>query len=200
MKQTVRIIGGLYRGKKLHFPAVEGLRPTPDRVRETLFNWLMNDIQDARCLDAFAGSGALGLEAFSRGAAQIVFLEQSAAAHGNLKQIIQQFASPKLQLIRTETRKYLLSCEAQFDVIFLDPPFAHNLLPECLSIIAEKKLLIDGGLLYIEAPSMVDIDPKHWQQLKLKQSGQVVYGLFEKRKGIDKERGSCFNQTNTTKR
>ena len=75
MKQTIRIIGGQFRGKKLHFPAIEGLRPTPDRVRETLFNWLMHDIQDARCLDAFAGSGALGFEAYSRGAAHVMLLE-----------------------------------------------------------------------------------------------------------------------------
>lgn len=87
MKQVVRIIGGLYRGKKLHFPDVEGLRPTPDRVRETLFNWLMHDIREARCLDAFAGSGALGLEAFSRGAARVVFLEQSPKAYAHLQKI-----------------------------------------------------------------------------------------------------------------
>ena len=76
MKQVIRIIGGQYRGKKLQFPDMDDLRPTPDRVRETLFNWLMNDIKEARCLDAFAGSGALGLEAFSRGALRVVFIEQ----------------------------------------------------------------------------------------------------------------------------
>lgn len=85
MKQTVRIIGGKYRGKKLYFPESEGLRPTPDRVKETLFNWLMHDIQGARCLDAFAGSGALGFEAYSRGASRVVLVESSPNACANLK-------------------------------------------------------------------------------------------------------------------
>ena len=100
MKQEIRIIGGQYRGKKLQFPNVEGLRPTPDRVRETLFNWLMHDIRDARCLDAFAGSGALGLEAFSRGASQVVFIEQAPLAQANLQKIIQAFNSPILKLLK----------------------------------------------------------------------------------------------------
>ncbi|HAU1138500.1 TPA: 16S rRNA (guanine(966)-N(2))-methyltransferase RsmD, partial [Legionella pneumophila] len=101
MKQVIRIIGGLYRGKKIHFPDVDGLRPTPDRVRETLFNWLMNDIRNARCLDAFAGSGALGFEAYSRGASHVVFIEQSPKAHASLQNTIRQFDTPNLHLIKT---------------------------------------------------------------------------------------------------
>ena len=180
MKQEIRIIGGLYRGKKIHFPTVEGLRPTPDRVKETLFNWLMHDIHDARCLDAFAGSGSLGFEAFSRGAAQVVFLEQAPAAYNNLQKIIKQFNSPKLKLIKTDTTNYLQRCTEQFDLIFLDPPFAVNLIPQCLTAITKNHLLVKGGLVYLEAPTLIDVDPEQWKSIKLKQNGQVIYSLFEK--------------------
>ena len=94
MKQVVRIIGGMYRGKKIAFPELQGLRPTPDRIKETLFNWLMQDIRGARCLDAFAGSGALGFEAFSRGASEVVFIEQAPQAYKNLHKIFLDFDTP----------------------------------------------------------------------------------------------------------
>lgn len=181
MKQVIRIIGGLYRGKKLHFPDVEELRPTPGRVRETLFNWLMYDIKEARCLDAFAGSGALGLEAFSRGAKRVVFLEQSPHAHANLKKTITDFNSPKLKLIHTDALSYLQESQDEFDIIFLDPPFAQNYLPQCISNITQSHVLKPGGLIYLESASLVQLDDIHWRQIKLKKAGQVVYGLFEKR-------------------
>jgi 16S rRNA (guanine966-N2)-methyltransferase len=180
VKQVIRIIGGIYRGKKIHFPLVEGLRPTPDRVKETLFNWLMNDIRGAHCLDAFAGSGSLGLEAFSRGAAQVIFVEQSSAAHNNLKKIITQFNSPVLKLIRADALNYLHHCREQYDVIFLDPPFAANLIPQCLTDIVSNNLLTTGGLLYLESPTPIDLDLNQWKSHRVKQSGQVIYSLFEK--------------------
>lgn len=180
MKQIIRIIGGLYRGKKLHFPEVEGLRPTPDRVRETLFNWLMNHIKDARCLDAFAGSGALGFEAFSRGASKVVFIEQSPQAHANLQKILTQFNSTNLKLIKADARLYLEQCTEQFDIIFLDPPFSQDYIPQCLNSIAQNKLVHQGGYVYLESSTTIEIDTKEWHQLKLKQAGQVIYSLFEK--------------------
>lgn len=180
MKQEIRIIGGLYRGKKLHVPEVEGLRPTPDRVRETLFNWLMNDIRNARCLDAFAGSGALGLEAFSRGASQVVFVEQSPQAQANLHQLITSFNSPILKLVTTDARHYLQNSKEQFDIIFLDPPFTQNYLPQCVADLEQSDILIQGGLIYLESPSAIALDEKHWRQIKLKRAGQVIYGLFHK--------------------
>lgn len=180
MKQEIRIIGGLYRGKKLPVPEVEGLRPTPDRVRETLFNWLMHDIRDAHCLDAFAGSGALGLEAFSRGALQVVFIEQSPKAHANLHKIIHSFNSSKLKLIKSDAAHYLESSKEQFDIIFLDPPFANNYLPQCISALEKQDILVRGGLVYIESASMPLMDQTQWRQVKLKKAGQVIYGLFEK--------------------
>jgi 16S rRNA (guanine966-N2)-methyltransferase len=181
LKQEIRIIGGQYRGKKLHFPSVEGLRPTSDRIRETLFNWLMHDIRDARCLDAFAGSGALGLEAFSRGAKRVVFLEQSPLAHANLQKNIRSFNNPALNLLKTDARHYLQNSKEQFDIIFLDPPFAQNYLPQCIADIVQQNLLVQGGLLYVESANVIEMNEQHWQELKQKKAGQVIYSLFIKR-------------------
>lgn len=180
MKQVVRIIGGIYRGKKLPFPDVEGLRPTPDRVRETLFNWLMHDIRDARCLDAFAGSGALGFEALSRGSREVVLLEQSPKAYDHLDKIITSFNSPKLKLIKTDAVQFLQMRQKEFDIIFLDPPFAQNYLPQCLSGITMYHSLKKGGLVYIESPTPTQLDETQWRSIKIKKAGQVFYALYEK--------------------
>ncbi len=179
-KSTLRIIGGQFRGKKLQFPAIEGLRPTPDRIRETLFNWLMNDIHDAHCLDAFAGSGALGFEAFSRGAGQVTLLEQDATAYGNLLKLATSFHSPKLGVKKIDALEFLRSTSVQFNIIFLDPPFAKNYLPQCLEIIAAADLLMDNGLVYLESPEEVVTNPSLWEPIKLKRAGRVVYGLYKK--------------------
>lgn len=178
--QCVRIIGGTYRGKKIHFPAIEGLRPTTDRIRETLFNWLMHDIRNARCLDAFAGSGALGLEAFSRGAAEVVFIEHAKEAYTNLKKIVESFNSPKMSVISNDAIKYIQQANTQFDIIFIDPPFANLHLFDCVSHLATSPLLIEGGLLYLESPNELLLDPAHWEKIKYKQTGQVCYALYRK--------------------
>lgn len=180
MKQEIRIIGGLYRGKKIHFPDIEGLRPTPDRVRETLFNWLMHDIKNARCLDAFAGSGALGLEAYSRGASRVVLVEQALGAYQHLQKVLSQFKTSKLNLVKADTTLFLKQCKESFDIIFLDPPFAKNYLEPCITDIVHNQLLVTGGLLYVESPDAVDLDENHWKPIKSKQAGQVFYSLFEK--------------------
>ncbi len=180
MKQTVRIIGGLYRGKKLHFPEIEGLRPTPDRVKETLFNWLMNDIRGARCLDAFAGSGALGFEAHSRGASRVVFIESSLKAFANLKQIAASFNASSLEVINAKAEDYFAKSSECFDLIFLDPPFSKNYLPQCLHLLAQSKLLAKGGLVYLESGEKLNLDPEQWLERKSKKAGQVIYALFEK--------------------
>ena len=177
---TIRIIGGQFRGKKLHFPPIEGLRPTPDRVRETLFNWLMNDIRDARCLDAFAGSGALGFEAFSRGAAQVLLLEEAPKAYTNLLNIVSAFSSPKLSVKKADACEFLQQTTEQFNIIFLDPPFAKNYLPQCLELIENSKILLADGLLYLESPHEIFVDETIWQPIKLKKAGQIVYGLYKK--------------------
>lgn len=179
MKQSLRIIAGKFRGKKFVFPEVDGLRPTPDRVRETLFNWLMKNIQDARCLDAFAGSGALGLEAFSRGAQKVSFIEQAPAAHSQLQKNLRDFCSPNLTLFKMDACDFLAKTGEQFDIIFLDPPFAKNLLPSCLKLISERNILAPEGLVYIESGTEPVLDSTIWNILHLKKAGQVYYGLIE---------------------
>lgn len=183
MKQIIRIIAGQYKGRKLHFPAVQGLRPTPDRVRETLFNWLMHDIAGARCLDAFAGSGALGFEAFSRGAFEVVLVEQAAQAAATLKKNIHTLGAERIQLVKTNALAYMQKTTQEFDIIFLDPPFGKGYLAQCLAVIEHSTLLSQGGLLYMESEQTIPMNACHWQQIRLKKAGQVVYALYKK---IDK--------------
>ncbi len=181
MNQNIRIIGGQYRGKKLNFPAIDGLRPTPDRVRETLFNWLMHTIRDACCLDAFAGSGGLGFEAFSRGARQVVFIEQSPVAFTHLNKIAQTFNSGKLTVLNTDACAYMRQSKEQFDLIFLDPPFSQNHLPDCIALLENTSLLAKNGLVYIESSHEITLNIELWEQIKQKKAGQVFYGLYKKK-------------------
>lgn len=178
MKQSIQIIGGIYRGKKISFPDSIDLRPTPNRIRETLFNWLMQDIRGACCLDAFAGSGALGFEAFSRGASHVTFVEQTPLVQTHLQHLINQFASPKLNLVKNDALMYLKNTKEQYNIIFLDPPFSQNLIPQCLQAIKDNKVLQPDGLVYIESAEAITIDQNQWQQLKLKRAGQVAYSLL----------------------
>ena len=128
-RNSVRIIGGGWRGRRITFPDVPGLRPTPDRVRETLFNWLQHDIAGARCLDLFAGSGALGLEALSRGAKELVFVEQSVAASRALQeQLARLGAERRSQVVEMGAARYLRGAAPAFDIVFLDPPFGRDAL------------------------------------------------------------------------
>lgn len=192
MKQQVRIIGGTFRGKKLIVPELAGLRPTPDRVRETLFNWLMHSIRGARCLDAFAGSGALGFEACSRGATEVVLVEKSRPAYDNLQRMAedfnqalsksiksqQQHQESVLKIVHADIADYLKSQPKPFDVIFLDPPFATANHLEILNLIKTLQLLKPAGLIYIEAPDTLTLDPLLWQVTKSKQAGNVFYSLL----------------------
>lgn len=181
MKQTIRIIGGQYRGKKIHFPELEGLRPTPDRVKETLFNWLMHDIRGARCLDAFAGSGALGFEAYSRGANKVVLLENAPPAYRYLQDQLRQFNDARLSLIQSDALIYLKQTKEQFDIIFLDPPFANHFLPACIQTLEAQPILSENGLVYIESDHDPHLSTTVWEQIKLKKAGLVVYALYRKK-------------------
>ena len=181
MNQHVRIIGGLYRGKKLSFPDIEGLRPTPDRVRETLFNWLMFEVRGAHCLDAFAGSGALGFEALSRGAAQVLLVEASQIACQSLKRHAESFKSPAIQVLSGDALRYLETTNVSYDLIFLDPPFASDAMTHCLQRIETSQVLKPGGLLYTESPSPLQLDQTIWLERKAKKAGQVYYALYEKK-------------------
>lgn len=181
MRQQIRIIGGRFRGKKISFPKAEHLRPTTDRIKETLFNWLMHDIRDSLCLDAFAGSGALGLEAYSRGAKGVYFVESSAQIYHHLKQQLALFQAPELKIFRTHLQTFLTSIRDDFfDVIFYDPPFTQLNLYDSPLNDEIFRVLKPYGLLYLEAPASLSLVPERWICLKKQQSGQVSYGLYQK--------------------
>ena len=150
-RNSVRIIGGGWRGRRVSFPDIPGLRPTPDRVRETLFNWLQERIAGARCLDLFAGSGALGLEALSRGAKEVVFVEQAvAAARALQEQLIRFGGQARAQVVEMGAARYLRSVPQAFDIVFLDPPFGQDALAEYVPMLDAGDWLNVGGLVYLE--------------------------------------------------
>ena len=180
MKQVIRIIGGRYRGKKIPFPDSDGLRPTPDRVRETLFNWIMNDIQNARCLDAFSGSGALGLEAFSRGAFEVCCIENNRMVFNHLKPIISSFNATNLYVLNTDACEFIRQTKKIFDIVFLDPPFSSDLFERCLNDLSHSPSLVLGGLAYVESPHEIAVNPLQWGILKQKKAGLVYYALLRK--------------------
>lgn len=175
----LRVIGGKWRGRKLKFPDVVDLRPTTDRIRETLFNWLMNDIVDADCLDLFAGSGALGFEALSRGAKNVIFVDQSGEAVDQLKEnakILQ--CEAQAEILQVSAEEFLKAQKKQFDVIFLDPPYILNIINELCEVISDKKLLKSGGLIYLEMNSRQIVQlPGSMILIKQKQAGQVIFCL-----------------------
>jgi 16S rRNA (guanine(966)-N(2))-methyltransferase RsmD len=171
----VRIIGGALRGRVVRFPAVPGLRPTPDRVRETLFNWLGQDLAGRRCLDLYAGSGALSLEAASRGARLAVAVDRSRVLADALQATALQLGAAALEVHVAEARTYLAAERRDFDVIFADPPFKDDpwpwLLPACAGRLAE------GGVVYAEAGAPL-VPPPGLASFRSDKAGQVHYHLF----------------------
>jgi 16S rRNA (guanine966-N2)-methyltransferase len=179
-RNSVRIIGGGWRGRRVSFPDLPGLRPTPDRVRETLFNWLQHHIAGARCLDLFAGSGALGLEALSRGAKELVFVEQAVAASRALQeQLIRLGGGGRGQVVEMGAARYLRSPPQPFDIVFLDPPFGRAALAEYVPLVDASQWLNPGGLVYLENEKADGVPPlpAHWTLLKSKSAGEVGYHL-----------------------
>lgn len=179
----VRIISGLWRGRKLPVLNAEGLRPTTDRVKETVFNWLMHDIAYARCLDCFAGSGSLGLEALSRQAQAVTFLEKFAKASQQLKNNLMLLKTNNGKVINTDTLQFLSqkNSKSPFDVIFIDPPFHKGFVPQVLALLEKNNYIAPNGLLYVETEKnhpTLDL-PKNWQILKEKQFGQVASRLIQ---------------------
>ncbi len=181
----LRIIGGRWRGRKLSFPDIEGLRPTPDRVRETLFNWLQADVGDAYCLDLFAGSGALGFEAASRGAQQVTLIESNAQVAKQLKDNAQQLKTNDCLVENKTAQQFIASASKQFDLVFIDPPYQADLWSEIADQLVNKSLLVDNALIYIECPSKADLPtlPEHWLLIKDKKAGEVRYCLFQNKSG-----------------
>jgi 16S rRNA (guanine966-N2)-methyltransferase len=178
--RVLRIIGGRWRGRKLRFPAAALIRPTPDRVRETLFNWLGARVAGARCLDLFAGSGALGLEALSRGAAEVTFVEHNAAAARELRAHLAEWGGGNAQVVRTDARRFLAGAPRRFDLVFLDPPFASALLAAVAQLLEEGGWLAPGALVYVECAARGPPPPlpAGWLALRAKRAGEVGYHLY----------------------
>ncbi len=179
-RNSVRIIAGTWRGRRIHFPDMPALRPTPDRVRETLFNWLQHSIAQARVLDLFAGSGALGLEALSRGAREAVFVEQfPAAARALQEQLVRLGGCARGRILEMGAARFLRTPGAPFDVAFLDPPFGTNALAEYIPLLDAGNWLTAGGLVYLENERAAGIPalPGRWELLKSKSAGEVGYHL-----------------------
>jgi 16S rRNA (guanine966-N2)-methyltransferase len=179
--RVLRIIGGAWRGRKLRFPATAAIRPTPDRVRETLFNWLGNATAGARCLDLFAGSGALGLEALSRGAGHVTFIEQDAAAARELRARLAEWQDTAGEVRQADALGYLVGGTPQpFDIAFLDPPFGAGLLGRAAQLLGERGWLAPAALIYLEGPAREPLPtlPQSWRPLRAKRAGEVGYHLF----------------------
>jgi 16S rRNA (guanine966-N2)-methyltransferase len=184
---SFRIIGGTWRSRRLSFPSIEGLRPTTDRVKETVFNWLASKIDGARALDLFAGSGSLGFEALSRGAASLTAIERDRSAAKALRDniiLLDQQDSTHTEIIQADAIEWLKRRSAKdtaFDVIFLDPPFRQGLLDECIELLSDSPILQKGTWVYLELEQERDDlqTPVHWVLLKEKVAGQVSYRLYE---------------------
>ena len=178
-RRRLRIIGGARRGRVISFPAIPGLRPTPDAARETLFNWLQPMIEGARCLDLFAGSGALGLEAASRGAAAVVMVERNIKVARQLRQTITVAALQNAQVIKREARRYLAQTTGVFDIVFIDPPYGRGLAQECCALLESRSLVAAQTRVYVEAERALQAAdlPANWRILHAKNAGQVFYHL-----------------------
>ena len=181
---SLRIIAGKWRSRKLAFPAQVNLRPTPDRVRETLFNWLQADVPGSRCLDLFAGSGALGFEAASRGAAEVVMIEQNRTAASALARNIESLAADNIEIVVADALTWLSNDPVRkFDLVFLDPPYKAGLLAECCKRLECGQRLAENAKIYAEHAAGDDESfvPDNWVCLKHRRAGQVVYKLFSRR-------------------
>ena len=173
----IRIIAGEYRGRRLTVIDRPGLRPTPDRVRETLFNWLGQRLDGLACLDLFAGSGALGFEAASRGAARVVMVENDRAGFASLKKSLAVIGAQQVELVFADAFDFLRTSQDGFDVVFLDPPFGQNALASALEQLPGR--LAGGARVYVEAPAPLEVQAP-WRELRRSRAGQVSYQLLEK--------------------
>jgi 16S rRNA (guanine966-N2)-methyltransferase len=180
-KGSIRIIGGSHRGRKLPVLMAEGLRPTTDRVKETVFNWLMPFIQDSLCLDCFAGSGGLGFEALSRGASHVSFVELNKAAAQQLLENQRLLKSSNISIVNSDVLIFIEKNIKKFDIVFIDPPFRKNLVEQTAKQL-DQHSLADNALIYVEMESEDNNQqlPTNWTLLKEKIAGQVVYRLYQK--------------------
>lgn len=184
---SLRIIAGQWRSRRLNFPDAEGLRPTPDRIRETLFNWLQDTIVQADCLDLFAGSGACGMEALSRGARHVTFVDSATVVTRAIRSNLELLKAQDYRVYCEDALGWLQRMTAaregrQFDVVFLDPPFASDLLLRSVASLEQSGLLKPHCLIYLESaqPVAAALLPATWQQLKARRAGAVHYYLYRR--------------------
>ena len=173
---TVRISAGEWRSRLLRFPDVDGLRPTPDRVRQTVFNWLGQELHGLSCLDIFAGTGVMGFEALSRGATNAVLIEKSLPAYQALVDNKTALKATNAQVLNLDALQFLKQNQQKFDVIFVAPPYHQGLLEQVLPII--KSALSEEGLVYVEAEFALE-DSADWQVHKAGKAGNVFYHLLK---------------------
>ncbi len=174
----LRIIAGSWRGRRWRFPAIAGVRPTPNRVRETLFNWLAPRILGARCLDLCAGSGALGLEALSRGAAQVIFVDQQREAVRSLESLLKDWQGTNYQIHCSDAADWLSRVSGlRFDIVFLDPPFSADLVPKLLARLRTSGCLAPAAWIYLEQPATL-APPADWHVHRSGRAGAVGYYLL----------------------
>lgn len=172
----VRINAGVWRSRLLKFPDVEGLRPTPERVRITVFNWLGQDLTGKTCLDLFAGTGAFGFEALSRNAKNVVMVENSKAAYQSLLQNQNLLGAQNCQILHQDAQQFLANNSQKFDIIFCDPPYNKNWLEKLLPILNQH--VSENGVVYMEAESKIEAN-HNWQIIKQNKTGNVYYHLLK---------------------
>lgn len=182
MKNKLTIIAGEWRSRQLTFEDVPGLRPTPARVRETLFNWLQHDVIASKCLDLYAGSGSLGFEARSRGAKSVVMVENNPQACRLIKENIVKLSAQQIKIMHMDAFKFLAGNSTQFNLVFLDPPFEKGLAQQSCQWLEDKNWLAPSAKIYIEVENKLPLNdmPSNWQCLKNKKAGEVAYYLFER--------------------
>jgi 16S rRNA (guanine966-N2)-methyltransferase len=182
-RNSVRIIGGEWRGRRIQFPSIEGLRPTPDRVRETLFNWLQGRTAAVRALDLFAGSGALGLEALSRGAREVVFVEHDGRVTAALRSSLAALGSQRGRVIERDALDYLRQAPEPFDIVFLDPPYAQGRLGELCTLLESLGWLAHDASIYLELAARTERPalPAGWTVRREMRAGEVQ-GLLAQRR------------------
>ena len=181
MSGKLRIIGGEWRSRHIVFDDAPGLRPTPARVRETLFNWLQLDVANSRCLDLFAGSGALGFEAASRGAKHVLMVENNPKTCQKLKENCRLLSCDTVDVVQNDVQLFIKNCDESFDLIFLDPPFAQGLLQPTCRQLAQAGLPAPYGKIYLEVERKLQLEqlPENWQLLKHSIAGDVSFNLYQ---------------------
>ena len=179
-KPHTKIIGGMHKGTMIPYKPSETIRPTENRARETLFNWLMHDIEGAICLDMFSGTGALGIEALSRGAEKVIFLEKNKDLCLIINNLLEKlFLTQKAEVIHTDSLKYPLEkLNLIFDIVFLDPPFRKDFLNNVYNKFDKTKLLHKGSLIYVESEEELEMNFMSWKEIKKSKGGQTRYGLY----------------------